>query len=154
MSGRKDKTVEAQIDKYTVSIISTSLLEGLMIGGPLLLSLTIFAEMPLYFGLALLSIALIGFMAIKSTFQGRFWQSFLHQSFSNDRFLPYLTNYRAGMLFTTAVCILAVDFPMFPRKFAKTESFGFGLMDIGVGSFVFVGGILSPEARKNLVPSR
>jgi len=62
--------------------------------------------------------------------------------------LPFVTNYRATALLTTAVCILAVDFPVFPRRFAKTESFGYGLMDVGVGSFVFAAGLVSQEARK------
>ena len=51
--------------------------------------------------------------------------------------LTFLTNYRASMLLVTAICILGVDFQAFPRRFAKTEELGFGLMDIGVGSFVF-----------------
>ena len=54
-----------------------------------------------------------------------------------EKKLAYLTNYRASMLLVTAICILGVDFRVFPRRFAKTEEFGFGLMDIGVGSFVF-----------------
>ena len=45
--------------------------------------------------------------------------------------IDYITNYRSSMLLVTAICILAVDFPIFPRRFGKTENFGFGLMDIG-----------------------
>lgn len=49
----------------------------------------------------------------------------------------------------TAVCILAVDFQCFPRKLAKTENFGFGLMDTGVGLFIYSNGIIAPEIRTN-----
>ena len=55
--------------------------------------------------------------------------------------LTFLSNYRASMLLVTSICILGVDFQVFPRRFAKTEELGFGVMDIGVGSFVFSAGI-------------
>lgn len=72
--------------------------------------------------------------------------------------LPFLSVYRAHMMIMTIHCILAVDFPIFPRTFGKCEDSGTSLvslicligcadgqMDVGVGSFVFSLGIVSTK---------
>ncbi|XP_046825738.1 GPI-anchored wall transfer protein 1-like [Vespa crabro] len=60
---------------------------------------------------------------------------------------PFVTNFRALSNIITVICILAVDFRIFPRKFAKTEVFGYSLMDTGVGIFVLANALVAPEAR-------
>lgn len=46
----------------------------------------------------------------------------------------------------TSLAILGVDFPAFPRRYAKAEGYGGGVMDVGVGAIVFAGGLVSAVA--------
>ncbi|GKY96553.1 hypothetical protein MPSEU_000614900 [Mayamaea pseudoterrestris] len=58
-----------------------------------------------------------------------------------------LTIYRASVMFLTFIAILAVDFHVFPRRFVKTETQGYSLMDVGAASFVFAAGLVSARSR-------
>jgi len=42
--------------------------------------------------------------------------------------LPALSIYRAHMMLMTILCILAVDFPVFPRLLAKCETYGVSIV--------------------------
>lgn len=63
--------------------------------------------------------------------------------------LEFLTFYRSTVSYLTFVAILAVDFTIFPRSFAKTEVYGYGLMDVGAASFMASGGFVSWFARSD-----
>ena len=61
--------------------------------------------------------------------------------------LPFLKWFRSIISIVTCICILAVDFHIFPRRLAKTELFGTGLMDVGVGFYVVSNALVCREAR-------
>lgn len=61
--------------------------------------------------------------------------------------LTCLTNFKGANILMTCMAILAVDFPVFPRYFAKTEAFGLSLMDIGTGVFIVTSAWTSRYAR-------
>lgn len=62
--------------------------------------------------------------------------------------VPFVTVSRVFVNVITAISILAVDFPVYPRRYAKTETYGTGIMDFGVGAYVFVNALVCPEVRR------
>jgi hypothetical protein len=63
--------------------------------------------------------------------------------------LSYMTIYRSALYYLTFVAILAVDFHVFPRRFCKTELYGYGLMDVGAASFCISSGLIGGIKRMN-----
>ncbi|XP_036436425.1 phosphatidylinositol-glycan biosynthesis class W protein [Colossoma macropomum] len=72
--------------------------------------------------------------------------SFVH-SHVESNLVPFVTAFRVLVNVKTAISILAVDFSVFPRRYAKTETYGTGVMDFGVGAYVMANALVCPEAR-------
>lgn len=51
----------------------------------------------------------------------------------------------------TAFSILGVDFPVYPRFLAKTEAYGYSVMDTGVGLFVLMSGLVHRDYGKDKI---
>ena len=65
----------------------------------------------------------------------------------------FISDFKTYTLIGTVISILAVDFTVYPRRFCKTETYGTGLMDAGVGLFIVSNAVVSPEARNKITNS-
>lgn len=151
------------------------ILEFLILVLPLLLALTSFSAHPLRLNLFLILLTLLSALLPSSDSQEstpplspelgkkRKHERTPSQVDTRPFARPFVTSYRAIMMVMTVLGILAVDFPFFPREFAKAETWGtslvrfatvnssppsvpslsFSQMDLGVGSFVFSLGLVS-----------
>ncbi|KAI5467406.1 GWT1-domain-containing protein [Mariannaea sp. PMI_226] len=119
--------------------------------GAILLSTTLYANSPLLLSLFLILPAVVIFTlprnSVRPRKKAKVPPNALSKSGSGQLSVlstkPFLTTYRGSMMIITCVAILAVDFRLFPRRFAKAETWGTSLMDLGVGSFVFSGGVVA-----------
>ncbi|XP_059764392.1 phosphatidylinositol-glycan biosynthesis class W protein [Balaenoptera ricei] len=121
---------------------------------PLVTTLTIFASFVL---LEYLIVIIFGAVLLYETYcrrtcyarmpVGKILEKFLKISLESE-YIPAISCFRVINSAFTAVAILAVDFPLFPRRFAKTELYGTGAMDFGVGAFIFGTAMVCPEVRR------
>ncbi|NXN97929.1 PIGW protein, partial [Rhinopomastus cyanomelas] len=72
----------------------------------------------------------------------------------DPEYIPAITVFRVYVNVLTAISILAVDFPQYPRRYAKAETYGTGVMDFGVGAFIFGNALVCPEVRQKCYETR
>lgn len=136
-------TVTALVGKYLHRNILT-LIEFLLIIIPCVLCCTILSEYTLELSATILTIAFVNYLLIALISKTDITMTIVEPMKQRRSFV---TNFRALVNIITAVCILAVDFKIFPRRFAKTEIYGYGLMDTGVGLFIIANALVAPNTR-------
>ncbi|GAB4860148.1 hypothetical protein Ancab_011626 [Ancistrocladus abbreviatus] len=141
-------TIQSSMKKNDVVVknkkayMATLFVDFLFIVIPMLLFLTALAEWTNLFAI-LLSLLLLLCIVIKRYVSLSSREGLL--SFSSVR--TSISSFRIFTMIVTCLCILAVDFRIFPRRYAKTETYGTSWMDLGVGSFVLANALVSRQAR-------
>ena len=136
----------------TSSTLTSFLFEYTTIVLPGILVFTVLADYAIYIlvGLVISSLLVLSFSCGRSgTTSLQRLEDACNRALSSPyaRRLPFITLFRTYITLFTAIAILAVDFAIFPRRLAKAETYGSGLMDIGVGAFMMAHGVTAPESR-------
>ncbi|XP_065856322.1 uncharacterized protein At4g17910 [Euphorbia lathyris] len=125
--------------------IATVSVDFMFIVLPMLLFFTVLAEW--IFVSAILFMLLVFSIAAKRNITSA---SYSKESLS---LRTIISSYRVLVMVVTCISILAVDFRIYPRRYAKTETYGTSLMDLGVGSFILANSLVSRQARSVSVVS-
>ncbi|CAO1304247.1 unnamed protein product [Diamesa serratosioi] len=142
-------TISALLKQQKNNIPARFMIEFLVICLTLVMYTTILSG---YIQHIVFSLFLITLTTVIKQFQGKLYlQNFIQIPSAKP---DYISITRSVINLITALCILAVDFQCFPRKLAKTEKFGFGLMDIGVGLFVFSNAITVRPSESSLTSKK
>ena len=135
----------------TSSTLTSFLFEYTTIVLPGILVFTVLADYALYIfvGLVISSLLVVSFRHGSSVLKylTDTYSRALSSPYPYPRRLPFVTLFRTYITLFTAIAILAVDFTIFPRRLAKAETYGSGLMDVGVGTFMMAHGVTAPESR-------
>lgn len=138
------------------STVLTLLLEFTFYIAPIVIEFTVLSDhiVSLCVGLVVAILCLVHIKAFSSKRQHKNEEATKSDNDNNDddddenkkaagsrQLVAALTEFRGTLSYVTAAAILAVDFRIFPRRFAKTEVAGFSLMDAGVGLFSMSSGI-------------
>ncbi|XP_044325252.1 uncharacterized protein At4g17910 isoform X2 [Triticum aestivum] len=126
--------------KDGVYYFSALVIDCLTVVLPILLIFTILAEWTYICAISLVAVISIYILFKRS-------QSHLKAQQHLPSLRADISSYRVSVVLVTCVSILAVDFKIFPRRYAKAETYGSGIMDLGVGSFVVANALVSRQAR-------
>ncbi|KAK7256573.1 hypothetical protein RIF29_30027 [Crotalaria pallida] len=138
---KNDDAVSGTGTRNLRAYLVTLSLDFLIIVVPMLLFFTVLADWVYILAFLFILLTLL-YMAAK-----RSGGSSLSFEGEPNSLRAYITSYRVIVMIITFLCILGVDFRIFPRRYAKTETYGTSLMDLGVGAFVLANSLVSRQAR-------
>ncbi|CAG9784139.1 unnamed protein product [Diatraea saccharalis] len=123
------------------------LYEYMVIVLPLILAHTILSNYIYLLNFIIFTLLLKHLYTIYSKLKLR--KTYIKKNYFKSNKLHSISCLRGLTYLITVFCILAVDFNIFPRHLAKTENYGYSLMDTGVGLFVLMSGLVHKNSKNN-----